>query len=101
VGDVKKPYKKSNSNYRGLSFEYPIMTRQEDLINAWCVNNNVRISPVPTSSDQYPNRWRIEIRLGAYKKGEKSHLSPSEYTYKDIHQEIKRMQKYYYDKHKK
>ena len=66
-----------------------------------CINNNVRINPVPTKPGGYPEEWRIEVRLGPYKKGEKAHLSPSVYTHENIHQEMRRMQKYYYDKHKK
>ena len=56
---------------------------------------------MPTKPGLFPEEWYIEIRLGPYKKGEKAHLSPSVYTHENIHQEIRRMQKYYYDKHKK
>ena len=77
------------------------MTKQELIINAWCINNNVRISQVPTITGFFPEEWRIEVRLGPYKTGEKGHLSPSIYTHENVHQETRRMQKYYYDKHQK
>jgi len=101
VGNIKKQTRqKANANYRGLSFKHPMMTREENVINIWCIDNNVRIGPVPTKQGPFPDEWRIEIRLGAYKRGEKNHLSPSIYTYENVHQEVRRMQKHYYDKHK-
>ena len=64
----------------------------------YCVNNNIRISPKPTTQGMYPEEWRIEVRIGPYKKGEKAYLSPNVYTAENIHQELYNMKKYYYDK---
>jgi hypothetical protein len=32
----------------------------------------------------YPEEWRIEIRIGPYKRGEKAYLSPNVYTADNI-----------------
>ena len=45
-----------------------------------------------------PEEWRIDVRLGPYKRGEKNYLSPNVYTADIIHQELYNMMKYYYDK---
>ena len=100
MGDINPRFKKK-SGHRGLSYNVPNMTKEERDVNHWCINNNVRISPVPTKPGMFPEEWRIDVRLGPYKKGEKGNLSPSVYTHENIHQELRRMQKYYYDKYKK
>jgi hypothetical protein len=46
----------------------------------------------------YPEEWRIEVRIGPYKKGEKAYLSPNVYTADNIGRELYNMKKYYYDK---
>lgn len=102
MGDLREKRRRGKNNtHKGLCFEYPSMNKEERKINIWCINNNVRINPVPTKPGMFPEEWKIEIRLGSYKKGEKAHLSPSVYTHDNIHQEIRRMQKYYYEKHQK
>ena len=101
ITDREKRRRGKKQTHKGLMYKYPSMNKQENIINIWCINNNVRINPVPTKPGGYPEEWRIEVRLGPYKKGEKAHLSPSVYTHENIHQEMRRMQKYYYDKHKK
>ena len=102
MGDLREKRRRGKNNtHKGLCFEYPSMNKEERKINIWCINNNVRINPVPTKPGMFPEEWKIEIRLGSYKKGEKAYLSPSVYTHDNIHQEIRRMQKYYYEKHQK
>lgn len=102
MGSLRETRRKGKKNtHKGLMYNYPSMTSQEDKINTWCIHNNVRISQVPTKMGMFPEEWRLEVRLGTYKKGEKAHLSPSVYTHENVHQELRRMQKYYYDKHKK
>jgi|TARA_R110000787_G_scaffold91324_1_gene192607 hypothetical protein len=102
MGDLREKRRRGKNNtHKGLCFEYPSMNKEERKINIWCINNNVRINPVPTKPGMFPEEWKIEIRLGSYKTGEKPHLSPSVYTHDNIHQEIRRMQKYYYEKHQK
>ena len=99
--EERQKRRRAKTTHKGLSYNYPTMSKQENEINSWCIRNNIRISPVPTKPGLFPEEWHIEIRLGPYKKGEKAHLSPSVYTHENIHHEIRRMQKYYYDKHKK
>jgi len=119
ITDREKRRRGKKSTHKGLMYNYPSMNKQENIINIWCINNNVRINPVPTKPGGFPEEWRIEVRLGPYTKGEKAHLSPIEvrlgpytkgekahlspsvYTHENIHQEMRRMQKYHYDKHKK
>jgi len=101
IDQREKRRRGKKDTHKGLSYNYPAMTKQELIINAWCINNNVRISQVPTITGFFPEEWRIEVRLGPYKTGEKGHLSPSIYTHENVHQETRRMQKYYYDKHQK
>ena len=43
----------------------------------YCVRNNIRISPIGMKEDN--QSWKIEIRLGPYKRGERGNISPSIY----------------------
>jgi hypothetical protein len=88
---------KKKSNYKGLSTGFMPLPEHVEY-DRYCINNNIRISPKPTTQGMYPEEWRIEIRIGPYKKGEKAYLSPNAYTAENIHQELYNMKKYYYDK---
>ena len=88
---------KKKKGYKGLNTGFmPSVTQIE--YDRYCVNNNIRISPKPTQQGMHPEEWRIEVRIGPYKKGEKAYLSPNVYTAENIHQELYNMKKYYYDK---
>ena len=63
----------------------------------YCIKNDIRISPLGINDD--PDNWRIEIRLGPYKRGEKGYIAPNAYDKNTIWPEYYRMCKYYYDKH--
>ena len=63
----------------------------------FCRRNDIRISPLAIRDD--PDHWRIEIRLGPYKRGEKGNIAPNIYDKDTIWIEYYRMCKYYYDKH--
>ena len=65
----------------------------------YCIKNNIRISPYGIQGDT--EHWHVAINLGAYKKWEKPHLSPSKYCKKTIWPEYYKMCKYYYDKYRK
>ena len=65
----------------------------------YCVRNNIRISPIGMKEDN--QSWKIEIRLGPYKRGERDNISPSIYDKYTIWPEYYRMCKYYYDKYRK
>ena len=89
---------RKKSNYKGLNTGF-VPTKEQYSWDVYCANNNIRISPAPTQKGIYPDEWRIEVRLGPYKRGEKAYLSPNVYTAENIWQEIYNMKKYYYDKH--
>jgi hypothetical protein len=87
---------KKKSNYKGLMVYEP--SPEEASWSRYCIRNNIRISPKPTQQGMYPEEWRIEVRIGPYKKGEKAYLSPNVYTADNIWKELYNMKKYYYDK---
>ena len=88
---------KKKKGYKGLNTGFtPSATQVE--YDRYCINNDIRISPKPTQQGMHPEEWRIEVRIGPYKKGEKAYLSPNVYTAENIHQELYNMKKYYYDK---
>jgi len=88
---------KKKSNYKGLNTGF-IPSEEQMEWSKYCIRNNIRISPAPTQQGLYPEEWRIEIRIGPYKKGEKPYLSPNVYTADNIWEELYNMKKYYYDK---
>ena len=95
---------KKKSNHKGLSYAFNNCYVPHKDYNKWdtyCIHNNIRVSPAPTQSGLYPEEWRVEIRLGPYKRGEKAYLTPNVYTVDNIFQEIERIKKYYYDKKNK
>ena len=65
----------------------------------YCINNNIRISPKPTQQGMYPEEWRVEVRIGPYKKGEKPNLSPDVYGPGEIQKQIYKASIYYYNKY--
>jgi len=85
-------------SYKGLSAYAETLSLEEQKHFNYCIKNNIRISPIPTTQGLYPDEWKIEIRLGPYKKGEKSHVSPLSYNDKEIWLEINKTRKFYYDK---
>ena len=72
---------------------------EEQKCYLYCIDNNIRISPRGLRNE--PGKWKIEIALGPYKKGEKRHVSPQLYDKDTIWVEYFKMCKYYYDKHRK
>ena len=88
---------KKKKGYKGLNTGFAPSTIQIEY-DRYCINNNIRISPKPTQQGMHPEEWRIEVRIGPYKKGEKAYLSPNVYTAENIHQKLYNMKKYYYDK---
>ena len=69
-------------NYRMPQY---LPNKEERAAYNYCVKNNIRISPVGIKEDS--QRWRIEIRMGPYKRGERANVSPSIYD-KRIRKEI-------------
>jgi len=97
---MKSLYSKKKKGYRGLTTSEWSPHKDYNKWNSYCVDNNVRIFPIPTTRGLYPEEWRIGICLGPYKRGEKPYVSPNVYTVDNIYQEMERMKKYYYDKRK-
>jgi len=85
-------------SYKGLSAHAETLSLEEQKYFNYCIKNNIRISPTPTTQGLFPDEWKIEIRLGPYKKEEKSHKSPLSYNSKEIWPEINKTRKFYYDK---
>ena len=83
---------KKKKSYKGLNNGFT-PTQEQIEWHRYCVNNNIRISPKPTQQGMQPEEWRIEVRLGPYKKGEKAFLSPNVYTVDNIWQELYNMKK--------
>lgn len=78
----------------------PDYNATDDEIKArdYCIKNNIRISPLGIKNE--PNKWRIGISVGPYKKGEKPKVSPSVYDKDTVWQEYYKFCKYYYDKYR-
>ena len=74
---MKSLYGKKKSNYKGLSSTKWFPTKEYNKWESYCVDNNIRLFPVPTTKGLYPEEWRIGVCLGPYKKGEKPYLSPN------------------------
>jgi len=94
---------RKKSNHKGLNYAFNkcyIQHKDYNKWNAYCIHNDIRISPAPTQKGPRPEEWRVEVRLGPYKRGEKAYLTPNVYTADNIFQEIERIKKYYYDKRK-
>ncbi len=98
---MKSLYTKRKIGYRGLAKSNWFPTEESIKWELYCVDNNIRIFPIPTQQGLNPEEWRIGICLGPYKKGEKPYLSPNVYTVDNLYQEMGNMKKYYYDKRKK
>ena len=64
----------------------------------YCVENNIRISPIAKEKGMGNTEWYIGISFGNNYK--KIHKSPSVYTRDNIWEEFYLMCKYYYEKHR-
>jgi hypothetical protein len=70
----------------------------EVIARDFCIKNNIRISPLGIKNE--PNKWRIGINIGPYKKGEKPNIAPSIYDKDTVWVEYYNFCKYYYDKYR-
>lgn len=89
------------SRKRREAYQMPSYTPsiEEQKSYLYCIDNNIRISPKGVRDE--PGKWKIEIALGSYKKGEKRYTSPQLYDKNIIWVEYYKMCKYYYDKYRK
>lgn len=63
----------------------------------YCNDNGIIISPKPNDKSFFPEEWKIAVSFkDNYKK---LNFSPTIYTNDNIHQELYKTMKYYYDKH--
>ena len=74
-----------------------VPTEEQLLWDDYCINNDIRISPWPTTQGPNPSEWRIAISLGSDKK---IYKTPTVYIVDNIWSELYNMKKYYYDKRK-
>jgi len=73
-------------------------TDDEAKARDWCIKNNIRISPIGIHKE--PNKWKISINIGPYKKNEKPNIAPHIYDKDTIWVEYFNFCKYYYDKYR-
>ena len=77
---------------------YHHATDEEAKARDWCIKNNIRISPIGIYRE--PNKWKIGINIGPYKKNEKPNIAPHIYDKDTIWVEYFNFCKYYYDKYR-
>ena len=46
--------------------------KEERAAYNYCVRNDIRISPISVKEDS--QKWKIEIRMGPYKRGERANV---------------------------
>jgi len=86
---------KKKKNYKGLGTSF-IASPEQLKWDKYCIENDIRIAPVPTSQGLYPEEWRVGVSLGSdYKTVYKT---PNAYLVDEIWQEVYKAKKYYYDK---
>jgi hypothetical protein len=86
---------------KGANYSMPKYVPTTDEIKAclYCIRNDIRIAPQGIQND--PDKWRITITLGPYKRGERPNVAPSIYNRDAIWKAYYEFCKYYYDKHRK
>ena len=66
---------------------------QEDMKRVnWCMNKGIKIAVVPNGTE-----WQIDIKVG---RG-KWHTDPKRYSDEEVHENVIKYYKYYYDKYNK
>jgi hypothetical protein len=76
-----------------------ILTKEEKKACLYCVENNIRISPLGIKNEI--GKWKIGINVGKYVKGEKPNIAPHIYDKNTIWAEYYKFCKYYYDKRRR
>ena len=87
---------KSRKKNKSMPNYFP--SEEENKWRNFCVNKNIRISPLGIYNEE--KKWRIGIAIGPYKKNETIHIAPSIYDQHTIWIEYYKMCKYYYDKYR-
>jgi len=99
VGYVER-IDRGNKNRKSIMGEYS-PTEEEMKAHDFCIRNNIRISYVPVTTGAAPKEWYISVIIGAYKKGEKPHLSPEAYPAVKCKEQMYKTCMYYYEKYRK
>ena len=69
---------------------------EEMKIIGWCMHNNIKIAMSPDWKHQL-TYWQIDIKVG----NGKWHTDPKRYSDEEVHENIIKYYKYYYDKYNK
>ena len=74
---------------------YPKHERQDLTSYSWCLNNGIKIGPIPMWGENYGN-WTVEITMN----GKKS-TDPNKYERESVLHKVYEYCDYYYNKYKK
>tara|TARA_R100000700_G_scaffold13854_1_gene19578 strand:- start:194 stop:457 length:264 start_codon:yes stop_codon:yes gene_type:complete len=75
--------------------KYPQHTRDDLTSYSWCLNNGIRIGPIPLWNKDYGN-WTVEITING-----KTNTDPNKYMKESIMHKVYEYCDYYYNKYKK
>lgn len=91
---VRYPARKKS--YIGLNTDF-IPSKEQLKWFKHCNDNGIIIAPKPIDKSFFPEEWKIAVSFQHNYK--KVNLSPTIYTSDNIHEELYKTMKYYYDKH--
>ena len=74
----------------------PAWTDKDHLAYAWCLNHDITIGVLATTSSWYNATWAIEVTINGKKV-----TSPKEYTKNEIWDKVFELYKFYYDQYNK
>ena len=82
--------RKKNKNQYPMGDYTPSLQEREAMV--WCINNSIRMWPVPAGD----NTWKVEIQLS---RGAAANKSPESYGPGEIWERIYNWYEYYYNKY--
>jgi len=86
---------KKKKGYVGLNTGF-VASDEQLKWHKYCIDNGIIISPIPTTSDPYPEEWNIGISfMPNYRK---IHKTPTVYISEIVWQETFNLMKFYYEK---
>ena len=75
--------------------KYPKHERDDLTSYSWCLNNGIKIGPIPMWGENYGN-WTVEITING-----KRNTDPNKYKKESIMRKVYEYCDYYYNKYKK
>ena len=75
--------------------KYPKHERSDLRSYSWCLNNGIRIGPIPLWGDDYGS-WTVQITMNG-----KTNTDPAKYEKASIMHKVYEYCDYYYNKYKK